>query len=85
MNKFHTAKGRLTAYAFACGYIECRPMQGTTNDRNVEIFQYGGTRHYNVRAHDHTDGRRLFWETFNTLAEARKHYDHAEALVVTSI
>lgn len=81
MDKFRTKTGRLTPYAFACGYIEKRAMLGP-NDRTVEIFQYGGTAHYNVRAHDHTTGQRLFWETFRTLSEARKHYDHAESLII---
>jgi len=35
-----------------------------------------------VRAYDHEKKVRRFWETFETLTEARRHYRYAESLLV---
>ena len=75
---FKTAKGRLTPYALACGYIERRALEGFA-DADVTLWYEGGPV-FQVRAHDRETGTRLFWETTDTLGEARKIYDRAERI-----
>lgn len=67
-DKFKTAKGRLTAYAFACGYIETAEANGI----QVTLWQEHGV--YHVRAHDFKSHMRLAWDSFHTLGEGRKAY-----------
>ena len=74
--RFKTAKGRLTPYALSCGYIERRALEGFA-DADVTLWHEGGPV-FQVRAHDRETGTRLFWETTDTLGEARKVYDRAE-------
>ena len=76
MRALRTAKGRLTAYAFMCGYIEKRPLKGYA-DAQVTLWHEGGPL-YHVRAHDHKTGERLFWTSVETLTEARAIYARAE-------
>jgi len=78
-NKFRTKAGRLTPYAFACGYIE----EKTYGTIEIKLCHNGGVG-YDVRAYDTEKKERRFWETFETLTEARRHYDHAEALLVAT-
>jgi hypothetical protein len=66
---FRTPAGRLTPYAFACGYIE----QEERNNVRVTLWQEASTWH--VRAHDFAAGARVFWDVYETLSEARKRYD----------
>jgi hypothetical protein len=73
---FMTAQGRLTPYALACGYVERRPLKGYA-DADVTLWHEGGPG-FQVRAHDRETGTRIFWETADTLGEARKIYDRAE-------
>lgn len=75
VQKFRTKSGRLTPYAFACGYIEQRDLPGA-NDRRVTLWREGGPL-YQVRANDFTKGERMFWDSFETLTAARKRYDRA--------
>ena len=65
--RFYNTKGQLTAYALACGYKEHKESHGI-----VCQLWYEGC--YHVRAHDHEEGRRVFWDSFNTLSEARALY-----------
>lgn len=58
--KFHTAYGRLTAYSFACGYIE--------RDGPFTLWREHGV--YHVNGMDYTGSRH--WFTYRTLQEARK-------------
>lgn len=73
-NKFRNKDGSLTLYAFACGYIEVEhfndyaPMSGI----DIKLWHEGACFH--VRAHDFDTRERLFWESFDTLTEARKFY-----------
>jgi hypothetical protein len=67
---FRTAAGRLTHYALACGYVETFENEG----RAVTLWHEGGPV-FHVRAHDHNKGQRLEWETFERLADARRHFD----------
>ena len=64
--KFKTARGRLTPYSFACGYIE---RKGTGDNRACLEQEHGV---YHVKGFK--NGVR-FWETFDTLTQARKFYD----------
>jgi len=68
--RFKTTDGWLTPYALMCGYEERFERDGVV----VRLWQYCGTQHYNVSAYDHNEGKRLLWETFYTLSEARKAY-----------
>lgn len=69
--KFRTTRGRLTAYAMACGYV----ASAWAGRVNVNLWQAHGT--YHVRAHDHGNRRRVFWDSFSTLGAARRRYDLA--------
>lgn len=70
--QFYTKAGRLTHYSLACGYIEEFELAGV----HMTLWFEGGCV-YHVRAHDHVQGRRLFWESFETLTETRKCFDQA--------
>jgi len=70
-DKFKNAKGQLTKYALACGYQELLdlPKTGIT----TRLYQEHGC--YQVRQHDHKQGKRLALEGFSTLTEARYFYN----------
>ena len=70
-HKFYTAKGRLNVYSFACGYQERRELP---NGIEVTLWHEGGPC-YHVRSHDHATGKRIFWESFPHLTEARRLFD----------
>lgn len=67
MNQFRTTRGRLTAYAFGCGYLEKR-TQGTCE---TVLWREHGV--YHVR--QVSDGRRVFWQTFRQLGTARRLFN----------
>tara|TARA_R110000868_G_scaffold411455_1_gene704222 strand:+ start:1448 stop:1690 length:243 start_codon:yes stop_codon:yes gene_type:complete len=69
MNKFRTKAGRLTHYALACGYIEMKEKENL----RLELWHEGACFH--VKAHDFNIHNRVFWESFNTLKNARRFYD----------
>lgn len=71
MSKFRNAKGRLTRYALGCGYVERKDI----GSQSVTMWHEGGPA-IHVRQHDGNHGR-VFWDTFTTLAAARKRYDQA--------
>jgi len=75
--KFYTKSGRLTPYALACGYIEEKYYGPIW----IRLWFEGGIV-YHVSAYDTEAKERRFWESFDTLTEARRYYDHAEALCV---
>ena len=64
--KFRTKSGRLTLYSFACGYYE---RKRTSDDVETTIWMEHGT--FEVRQHDHANGKRVFWQGFETLRQAR--------------
>lgn len=68
--KFYNKKGQLTRYALACGYIE----RIDKNNIILELWTEGGPL-IHVKAFDHNLKIRLFWESFETLTEARNFYD----------
>ena len=74
--RFYTKDGWLTPYALACGYVE----QKDYGLIRITLFQDGGC--YHVRAYDHDQKIRRFWEVFRTLTAARRYYKYAEALLV---
>jgi len=61
-------RGRVTAYGLACGYVETKSGHG----RDVTLWREHGT--YHVRATDTETRARVFWDSFATLADARKRY-----------
>jgi len=71
-----TTRKKLTAQALACGYYQVKhygPIQ-------IKLWKQHTV--YHVRAHDFETGKRRLWETFYTLAAARRYYNNAEALLV---
>lgn len=66
-DRFHDSRGRLTPYAFACGYIQ----KFSHNGVEVQLYKDGS---WHVRAHD-DDGNRIFWDSFPTLGEARRRFE----------
>lgn len=70
-SKFHTKKGHLTPYALLCGYIE----QSEINNKRVTLWGECGL--YHVRSHDFNKHKRIFWETYKKLTDARKLYKNA--------
>ena len=67
--KFKTKAGRLTLYALACGYIE----RNEVSDLRLDLWHEGACFH--VLAHDFANHNRVFWESFDTLTDARKFFD----------
>lgn len=59
--KLKDSRGRLTAYAFACGYVE--------SDEPAKLWREHGV--YHVNGINPVTGVR-FWESYRTLTEARK-------------
>lgn len=74
--ELRTKAGTISAYGFACGYVES-VYHGRVN---VTLWQEHGV--YHVRAHDHGNKRRVFWDSFRLLSDARSHFRHARALIV---
>lgn len=70
--KLNTKTGRLTAYGFACGYIETRT---TRNHLETEIWQECGRYHVRQYSFDSLTWGGVFWECFDTLAEARNLFN----------
>jgi len=61
----------LSSYALACGCIE-RKHYGNVQ---VTLWLEHGT--YHVRAHDFEQHKRIFWDSFRTLSQARKCFSAA--------
>lgn len=66
--KFKTKKGQLTKYSFACGYVERKEEKGVRKTLWLE----GGV--YHVRAHDFNQSKRISWDSFHTLKDARAKF-----------
>jgi hypothetical protein len=67
--KIKTKSGELTPYALACGYIQQKEKEG----KQVSLWNEGGPL-YHVRLHDFNAGKRIFWESFERLTDARVLY-----------
>ncbi len=77
MSELRTANGRISAYGFACGYVE----QAKIGDIRIRLWINHGC--YHVRAHEHGFGGRgrLFWDSFRTLGAARKRFRTACGMI----
>lgn len=65
--KFYTKKGDLSAYSFACGYVQSDSKEGIEK----ELYKEHGIFHVRV----FENGTRTKWESLYTLTEARKIYN----------
>jgi hypothetical protein len=71
--KFFKANGDLTAYAFACGYIQWASIDGkelSKWDNGKELYQ---DRNFHVK--QYKNGQRVLLESYDTLKEAREVYN----------
>lgn len=68
-DKFKTKKGDLTPYALHCGYIQ----KNENNGIDLQLWHEGGPL-YHVKAFDFNLSKRLFWESFERLTDARAFY-----------
>lgn len=87
MPDFKTDDGRLTPYAFGCGYRERKttdPDALREKDLFTEFYHEHG--HYHVRQTDRRDGglTRVFWVTYNDdeFALARAKFDEQPGVIV---
>jgi len=83
MPQFRTKTGRLTAYSFACGYIETK---STNPENGLETTIWMEHAHYHVRQFDRRPGAktfRTFWESFDTLNEARNLFNRQPGSLTT--
>lgn len=69
MPKLRTKTGELTPYGLACGYVQTHEV----SDIRVTLWHEGGPM-YHVRAHDFGEHRRIAWDSFERLTDARKAY-----------
>lgn len=69
MTQIHNANHDVSAYGLACGYIQQRTMKCGAE---VTLWREGGV--YHVRAHNHNDGKRLFWFVNESLTKCRAIY-----------
>lgn len=72
MPKFLTKTKHLTDYALSCGYLECN--KGFRLCARFDIWLERDSACYHVRGHDTRLNNRLFWDSFDTLSEARKAF-----------
>ena len=70
MSKIHRSDGQLTAYGFACGYLQIQK----TDDRYKQMFMEHS--HYHVQW-GFFGKERMGWETFDNkeLSKARTFYE----------
>lgn len=68
-DKTRTKAGKLSHYGFMCGYVQEKVLP---DNSRVELYHDGGTI-FHVRRFK--NGQRIFWESFDTLGEARKFYN----------
>lgn len=69
MPRYYTKAGRLTRYALECGYVE----QAEHNSIQTTLWRSHGA--YHVRQHEYGGRGRITWESFRSLAAARRRYD----------
>ena len=73
-NRFRNKNGDLSPYAFACGYIQWQSADGTELGRYTdgkELYRDGAVWHVK----QYTDGKRVSWDGFDVLGDARNHYN----------
>lgn len=69
-DQFHTASGRLTAYALHCGYVERRTSNIPEREIVTELYHEGGC--YHIRTNGPDIAPRSLWDTARTLTDAHK-------------
>lgn len=67
LDKFYTKKGWLTEFALGCGYLE----RIDHHENWITLWKEGC---YHVRWHDFKNEKRICWEGFDNLKEARKFF-----------
>jgi serine/threonine protein phosphatase PrpC len=77
IEKFYLKNGELNAYSFACGYIQKAELRKVSTDHHTSLELWHEGACYHVRAHDHELKGRIFWESFDSLGDARKFF-HSE-------
>lgn len=80
---FRTARGHLTAYALACGYIESFEIAG----RHVSAGRDGCffVKHYDHGQANRAGTGRVYWECPRTLTEMRREFARQKrAAIATS-
>jgi len=70
--KFRNKNGELSAYAFACGYVQ----QKDFGKINLSFYHEGGNC-YSVQAYDFGKSEKIFWDSFEKLGDARKRFRQA--------
>lgn len=81
MEKFYTRSGWLSDYALACGYIERLDLKYEDGMSTMWLSLWlDGC--YHVRAHNFATGERMFWDSFDTLAEARARFIEAHTAIM---
>lgn len=80
LDKFHLKNGDLSAYAFACGYIQVHKI----NEIETTLYHDGC---FHVRTNDFNEHKRIKWESYSSLVEARNEYKEQckEARAMTSL
>ena len=73
-NKFRNKNGSLSRYAFACGYVETKPL--ATAGGEARLYRDGAAWH--IQARDDSRGRFL-WESFDKLTPARSFFSKVQA------
>ena len=65
MPRFYLADGQLSAYSFACGYV-----QQAKGEHLIELYNDGGSiMHIKILTNDN---KRIDWLCYDTLSESRK-------------
>ncbi len=85
--QFRTITGRLTAYSFACGYIEQKSTSKAYGNNGLDTEMWKEHSTYFVRQHDRRNGAiqfRTFWDGFNTVAKARNCFNRAAGRLTTA-
>ena len=65
--EFYLKNGDLTVYGLHCGYVQRKKV----DNKYVTLFHEHSTYHVQGGT---SDQARSFWESFDTLSEARKFY-----------
>lgn len=76
-DKFTLADGQLSIYALACGYLQQFPKATESTDK-VTLWHEGACFH--VRRYD-TENGLIFWESFNSIGQARKLFAKAKQAI----
>ena len=72
MKNIHSnRKGWLTEFSLACGFIES--VHDNKKGLSLRLWRDSGPA-YHVRLHDHENAKRIEWNTFTRLTEARKDF-----------